>query len=93
MTILLSAGRWLIGSTPGRILIGIAAFFIWLSVHDASLERRIRADIVAEQAKLAAERVAEMEKNNASFRNASPLDRCRSIMRDSGLPESHCSQP
>jgi hypothetical protein len=49
-----------------------------------------RAEAAAEAAKLALERVQELEKNNANFKNLSDRDRCLVFMRDSGLPENNC---
>lgn len=95
--LLLSVGRAIIGSTIGRVILAGVAFFIWLQFHDARLERkvetRVREKIVAEQAKLALERIEKLEKNNAEFLALPDRDRCLVFMRDSGLPESHCSEP
>lgn len=49
-----------------------------------------KAEAAAEAAKLALERVQELEKNNANFKNLSDRDRCLLFMRDSGLPEDNC---
>lgn len=43
-----------------------------------------------EAAKEAANRINNLEKNNASFRNMSDRHRCLVFMRDSGLPDSAC---
>lgn len=40
---------WLIGSTPGRILIASGIFILWLWRHDAALETRVRNECRAEQ--------------------------------------------
>jgi hypothetical protein len=44
----------------------------------------------AEAAVEAVDRISNMEKNNATFRNLPARDRCLVIMRDSGLPEDNC---
>lgn len=49
-----------------------------------------KAEAAAEASKLALERVQELEKNNANFKNLSDRDRCLVFMRDSGLPEDNC---
>ncbi|WP_454287070.1 hypothetical protein [Rhizobium arsenicireducens] len=43
-----------------------------------------------EAAQEAAERITNLEKNNANFRKLSDRDRCLVFMRDSGLPDSAC---
>lgn len=88
----MAALSWLIGSTPGRLLIGAVAFFIWLQIHDAKIRTREQQTIASQQAKIALERVHIMEKNNANFRNLSDRDRCLVFMRDSGLPVSSCDE-
>ncbi|WHA40903.1 hypothetical protein [Agrobacterium larrymoorei] len=49
-----------------------------------------RSAIEIEAAKNALDRITEMEKNNASFRNLTPRHRCLSLMRASGLSDSAC---
>lgn len=51
-----------------------------------------RAEVEAEAAKLALERVQELEKNNANFKNLPSYERCRIFMRDSGLSEDNCGR-
>jgi hypothetical protein len=93
ISVILAVGRWLLGSTVGRIILGVLAFLIWLHFHDARLEARVRQEIVAEQAKLALQRIENLEKNNADFNSLPDRERCLVFMRDSGLPESNCSEP
>lgn len=49
-----------------------------------------KAEAEATAAKLALERVQELEKNNANFKNLPSRERCLVFMRDSGLPENNC---
>lgn len=51
-----------------------------------------RAEIAAQAAKDALNRIEQREKNDAKFRDMSSIERCRAIMRDSGLPVSECDQ-
>ncbi len=48
------------------------------------------AQIEAKAAKEAIERIQDMEKNNAAFKNLPAHDRCIAFMRDSGLPVEEC---
>jgi hypothetical protein len=50
-----------------------------------------RAEVAAEAATDALNRISDLEKNNASFRNLPAYDRCIVFMRDSKLPEDNCS--
>lgn len=50
-----------------------------------------RAEIELEAAKNALNRITDMEKNNASFRDLAPRHRCIAFMRFSGLPDSACN--
>lgn len=84
--------RWL-RSPIGKFIAGVVIFMVWLSWHDKKLKDEVRAEIIAEQSALAIKRVETLEKNNAAFRNGTDRDRCLIFMHDSGLPESHCSQP
>jgi hypothetical protein len=49
-----------------------------------------RAEIEAEAARNALERIETLENNNAKFKNGSDRDRCLIFMRDSGLPDEEC---
>ncbi len=49
-----------------------------------------RTELQAEAGKEALNRISEMEKTNAGFKNLPASDRCIAFMRDSGLPESEC---
>lgn len=51
-----------------------------------------RSQAQADAARAALERINELEKNNASFRNLDDRHRCLVFMRDSGLPESNCDE-
>lgn len=48
------------------------------------------AEIEIKAAKKALERVTNLEKNNATFRNLTPRHRCLALMRDSKLPDTAC---
>nr|WP_320188904.1 hypothetical protein [Agrobacterium rosae] len=48
------------------------------------------ADAEIKAAKNALERINNLEKSNATFRNLTPRHRCLALMRDSGLPDSAC---
>jgi hypothetical protein len=50
-----------------------------------------RAAIEARSAREAFERIQELEKNNAHFRNLPPDERCAAFMRDSGLSVDNCT--
>jgi len=81
---------WIIGSTPGRIIIGAVAFLAWLTWHDHKIAERAKDQVQAQAGKEAAERITNLEKNNADFRNLPAHDRCVVFMRDSGLPIDNC---
>lgn len=49
-----------------------------------------RTESAAQAAKDALKRIEERDKNDAKFKNMSTIERCRAIMRDSGLPVSEC---
>ena len=49
-----------------------------------------RAQSEANAAKIALDRINEMDRNDAKFRNLPAHDRCVIFMRDSGLPSSEC---
>lgn len=66
----------------GAALLSIASF------HVGKREGKSAAQI--EAAKEALNRINNLEKNNASFRNMSDRHRCLVLMRDSGLPDSAC---
>lgn len=51
----------------------------------------VRTEIAAQATKEALANIERREQNNEKFRNWSDHDRCRAIMRDSGLPENECS--
>ncbi|UXS49267.1 hypothetical protein [Agrobacterium tumefaciens] len=78
---------------PGWIKLGVAAvlgatLLSIASFHVGKREGKSAAQI--EAAKEAANRINNLEKNNASFRNMSDRHRCLVFMRDSGLPDSAC---
>lgn len=81
---------WFLTSTPGRVILGLIAFFVWLQFHDANVRDRLRQELAAEQERLALQRVKTLEKNNADFNRLSDRDRCLVYMRDSSLPEQAC---
>ncbi|MCW8283953.1 hypothetical protein K7A42_23905 [Agrobacterium sp. InxBP2] len=66
----------------GAALLSIASF------HVGKREGKSAAQI--EAAKEAVNRINNLEKNNASFRNMSDRHRCLVFMRDSGLPDRAC---
>lgn len=49
-----------------------------------------RTELQAEASKEAINRITDMEKRNAGFKNLPARDRCLALMRDSGLPDSEC---
>ena len=55
-------------------------------------QREGRSQAQADAARAALERINQLEKNNASFRNLDDRHRCLVFMRDSGLPESNCDE-
>ena len=63
-----------------------AAFGIYAAGKSAGKnETRVEA------AKEAVERITDMEKSNANFRNLPARERCLALMRDSGLPADGCN--
>ena len=65
-----------------------AALLSTVSFQVGKREGKSAAQI--EAAKEAVNRINNLEKNNASFRNMSDRHRCLVFMRDSGLPDSAC---
>lgn len=51
-----------------------------------------RTEAAAQAAKEALARIETREKNDANFKAMPAIERCRAIMRDSGLPVSECDQ-
>lgn len=51
-----------------------------------------KTETQAEAARIAFDRIAEMEKNDAAFKNKPAHDRCLIFMRDSGLPSDECDK-
>lgn len=51
-----------------------------------------RTELQAEAGKEALNRITDMEKRNAGFKNLPARDRCIAFMRDSGLPVDECDQ-
>lgn len=69
------------------LVLGASLMFYPAKWIGASSERQ------AAQIRAAAEaldRIQDLEKNNANFRNLPARERCLVFMRDSGLPESSC---
>ncbi|MBW3099201.1 hypothetical protein KY465_18115 [Pseudohoeflea sp. DP4N28-3] len=86
---LIPGAKWL--PLIGGALLGAVAVSgpIWLiASHSGAVAERNR--IEAKAARAALERIEEMEKNNAEFRNLPDRERCAAFMRDSGLPVSEC---
>lgn len=80
-----TAGRVAMGALASAALItGVYAYAHHVGYSSGQEDTRIAA------AKEALERVQKMEKNSAAFKNLPALERCRAIMRDSGLPASNC---
>ncbi|CDN52549.1 Hypothetical protein RG1141_CH01840 [Neorhizobium galegae bv. officinalis bv. officinalis str. HAMBI 1141] len=69
--------------------VGAAAMYYPARWMGATNERQVLA---AQSAKEALDRVQNLEKNNANFRNLSDRDRCLAFMRDSKLPISSCDE-
>jgi hypothetical protein len=82
---------WLYGALAVA-LVALAGWHTW-KVSSAYREG-FRAGEASEQTKArieAGKRIAEMEKTDEAFRKLPALERCRAFVRDSGLPEHHCS--
>ncbi|OOO15667.1 hypothetical protein [Agrobacterium pusense] len=78
---------------PGWVKLGAAAVLGAALLSIASFQvgkREGKSAAQIEAAKEAVNRINNMEKNNASFRNMSDRYRCLVFMRDSGLPDSAC---
>jgi len=84
----------ILATKTGRVLVGLAAGVailvgVYLYAGHKEYQRGVD-DTRAAAAREAVNRVQKMEKNNVSFKNLPALERCRAIMRDSGLPASYC---
>lgn len=69
------------------LLLGAAIMFYpakWIGAKDERQAAQIRA------ASEALDRIQNLEKNNANFRNLPARERCLVFMRDSGLSEDNC---
>ena len=77
-----SWGKWVAVALGGVLLVTVP-FLYGRSVG--------RSQLQAEAAKIAFDRIAEMEKNDAAFKNKPAYDRCVIFMRDSGLPSDECN--
>lgn len=78
---------------PGWVKLGAAAVLGAALLSIASFQvgkREGKSHAQIEAAKEAVNRINNLEKNNASFRNMSGRHRCLVFMRDSGLPDSAC---
>jgi putative SOS response-associated peptidase YedK len=78
---------------PGWVKLGAAAVLgaALLSIASFQVGKREGKSVAQiEAAKEAVNRINNLEKNNASFRNMSDRHRCLVFMRDSGLPDSAC---
>ncbi|WP_374638405.1 hypothetical protein [Agrobacterium salinitolerans] len=78
---------------PGWVKLGAAAALGAAVLSIASFQvgkREGKSAAQIEAAKEAVNRINNLEKNNASFRNMSDRHRCLVFMRDSGLPDSAC---
>lgn len=78
---------------PGWVKLGAAAVLgaALLSIVSFQIGKREgKSTAQIEAAKEAVNRIKNLEKNNASFRNMSDRHRCLVFMRDSGLPDSAC---
>jgi len=82
----LAKANWKLIAIGGAIL----ALFTWHKLEVRSAYNRAVADVRAAAIVEANKRNAERDKNNAEFRKLPARDRCRVIMRDSGLPDSGC---
>ena len=84
-----------LGVKHWRIIAIVAAILSIWTWHKWQVSAAYREGVKSEQTKArieAGKRIVEMEKNDAEFRKLSDLDRCRVFMRDSGLPEHHCTE-
>lgn len=83
------------GLLPWRAWAGIAAGLAVLGglwyVDRAAYTRGV-TDTQQKAQVEAVRRVTDMEKTNEKFRALSPLDRCRALLRDSGLPVNECDK-
>jgi hypothetical protein len=61
MGILSSIGGFLLGSTAGRIILGIAGFLIWLHFHDAGIRKEATAACNAKHLSAAVEERARQD--------------------------------
>lgn len=64
---MIAALKWLVGSTPGRCVLGVIAFFTWLSFHDARVTSRAETRIIAEQQQKA---LAEIDRQRKVIQSA-----------------------
>lgn len=75
------------GAAIGAVLAGGAGLTVGIW-HGKSITR---AEVAAEAATDALNRINNLEKNNAAFRDLPAYERCLVIMRDSGLLDDYCS--
>lgn len=75
------------GAAVVALAVGSTIGFAGGTWHGKALGKE---EVRAEAAVEAVDRITNMEKNNANFRNLPARDRCLVIMRDSGLPEDNC---
>ena len=69
-----------------------AALFVTLWYVDRTAEQRGRNAERAAAVVEAGKRIVNMEKSNAEFRNLPAVERCRALLRDSGLPLDECDK-
>lgn len=87
MTFLALIPNWLKFAAGSLVAIVIVA-----GVSHTVGKREGRSQAQADAARDALDRINNLEKNNASFRNLDDRHRCLVFMRDSGLPESNCDE-
>lgn len=83
-----------IGLKHWRLIAIAAAVLSVFTWHKWQVSSAYREGVKSEQTRArieAGKRIVEMEKNDAEFRKLPARERCISFMRDSGLPERHCT--
>jgi hypothetical protein len=74
------------------IVAALSAVWLW---HRNEVSNAFDAGVTSEKTKArieAGKRITEMETNDEAFRNLPALERCRALLRDSGLPEHECDK-
>lgn len=88
LSFILGKWPWLAAGAVLGVFLSAGPVYLY-GVHKGAVAER--AAIEAQAAKDAFDRIQKMEKTNEEFRSLPAHERCLAFMRDSGLPDSACS--